>query len=94
MKIFAKTLLTGQVARTAARLSGRNPIVRTGAVVLASRWAMRSIPTALALVAAGAAARHFMLARRKKALSGPRSHQLAAPVTVPVQATASAPFPA
>lgn len=59
MRSIGKMLLSGHVADSVARLLPDNPVLRGSAATLAARWAMRSIPAALALVAAGAAYRHF-----------------------------------
>ncbi|HMO69900.1 MAG TPA: hypothetical protein PKE25_14840 [Novosphingobium sp.] len=60
MKLFAKTLLAGKAASSAATAAGPNALVSTGAGLLAGRWAMRSIPAALGLLAAGALARRLI----------------------------------
>lgn len=64
MRSIGKMLLSGHVADSVARILPDNPILRGGAATLAARWAMRSIPAALTLVAAGAAYRHFIADRK------------------------------
>jgi len=66
MNFLATNLVARHVAETAARVAGNNPLVRTGAGAIAARWALRSIPAGLALVAAGTALRYY-LDRKKKA---------------------------
>lgn len=66
MNFLTTTLVGRHVAETAARLAGNNPLIRTGASAIATRWALRSLPAGLALVAAGTALRYY-LDRRKKA---------------------------
>lgn len=58
MKSLSSLLLSGHIADTIARITP-NPILRSGATAIAARWAMRSVPAALAVVAAGAAYRYF-----------------------------------
>lgn len=58
MKSLSSLLLSGHIAETIARITP-NPLLRSGASALAVRWAMRSVPAALAVVAAGAAYRYF-----------------------------------
>lgn len=58
MKSLSKLLLSGHIADTVARITP-NPLLRSGATAFAARWAMRSVPAALAVVAAGAAYRYF-----------------------------------
>lgn len=63
MMTIARTLLAGKAATSAAALAGTNGLVRIGAGALAGRWAMRSIPAALGLLVAGAAARRLIRRR-------------------------------
>lgn len=65
MNFLATNLVARHVAETAARLAGNNPLVRTGAGAIAARWALRSIPAGLALVAAGTALRYYLDHRKK-----------------------------
>lgn len=58
MKSLSSLLLSGHIADTIARITP-NPLLRSGATAIAARWAMRSVPAALAVVAAGAAYRYF-----------------------------------
>ncbi|WP_296674618.1 hypothetical protein [Novosphingobium sp.] len=59
MKSFTSLLLSGQIADTIERLVPDNPLLRSGATAIAARWAVRSVPAALAIVAAGAAYRYL-----------------------------------
>ena len=70
MMTIARTLLAGKAATSAAALAGSNGLVRVGAGALAGRWAMRSIPTALGLLVAGAAVRRLI--RRRRSIARPR----------------------
>lgn len=63
MPSLGSLLLSGHAADSVARLLPNNPLLRGSAATLAARWAMRSIPAALAIVAAGAAYRHFSSAK-------------------------------
>ncbi len=58
MKSLTSLLVSGHIADTVARIIP-NPLLRSGATAFAARWAMRSVPAALAVVAAGAAYRYF-----------------------------------
>lgn len=73
MRSIGKLLLSGHVADSVARLLPDNPILRGGAATLAARWAMRSIPAALVIVAAGAAYRHF--SADKKPATAPKKRK-------------------
>lgn len=63
MPSLGSLLLSGHVADSVARLLPNNPLLRGSAATLAARWAMRSIPAALAIAAAGLAYRHFSAAK-------------------------------
>lgn len=72
MRSIGTLLLSGHVADSVARLLPNNPLLRGGAATLAARWAMRSIPAALALAAAGAAYRHFAASKKSSPRAGQR----------------------
>lgn len=79
MKSLSSLLLSGHIAETIARITP-NPLLRSGASALAVRWAMRSVPAALAVVAAGAAYRYFTkdgAATKRKPASRTTSHRKA-----------------
>lgn len=65
MMTIARTLLAGKAASSAAALAGPNGLMRVSAGALAGRWAMRSIPVALGVLVAGAAARQLIRRYRK-----------------------------
>jgi len=65
MNFLATNLVARHVAETAARIAGNNPLVRTGAGAIAARWALRSVPAAVALVAAGTAIRYYLDSKRR-----------------------------
>lgn len=65
MNFLATNLVARHVAETAARIAGNNPLVRTGAGAIAARWALRSVPAAVALVAAGTAIRFYLDRKRR-----------------------------
>lgn len=75
MRSIGSVLLSGHIADRVARMLPDNPILRGSAATLAARWAMRSVPAALALVAAGAAYRHFTA--NKKTAGQPRKRKSA-----------------
>lgn len=63
-------LTSGAVASTVGKLVGPgNPLLGAGAGAIAARWAMRSTPAALALLAAGAGLRYYLSHRDNDKLS-------------------------
>ncbi|MFA7584848.1 MAG: hypothetical protein WCY11_01435 [Novosphingobium sp.] len=77
MKALAMTALAAPLAKTFAALGGSNPLIRTGVAALGTRWAMRSLPVAGAVLAAGAALRYFKARKgRADARDAAQSHQL------------------
>lgn len=76
-------LTSGAVASTVGKLvAPGNPLLGAGAGAIAARWAMRSTPAALALLAAGAGLRYYLSHRdgpkTVKPAATPRSRKPAA----------------
>ena len=55
MNPFARLALAGPVAETLARVAPGSPLLRSGIVAVASRYALRSLPVAAAVIGAGLA---------------------------------------
>lgn len=60
MNPFARLALAGPVAKTFANVLPQSPLLRSGVAAIGMRYALRSMPVALAVLGAGAALKYYL----------------------------------